>query len=469
MQNTAQFHRMLRIVVLIVFCLMPARAAAQAGISVDRNLVTVTIPEKAVYSLAAHSPAEIQSVTLIHGSQERSCQEITARQVLEFTPSKQVEVEHEIDFLQDGALLPGQDIWWQWEIKDAAGNVLLTDPLTMTVQDQRQTWQTMNNGVIQLQWYAGDENLGRKLIQIAADALARLESQTGIQYTEPIRIINYPDSEAVREVMVSTSEWAGAVAIPDKNLIMMAASYGSMDWAEDAIPHELSHLVVGRQVFNCRGGDIPTWLSEGLARHTEGPVAESETQEIVAALEQDYLPPLKTLEGAFSYYGGAAGLSYTQSHLVVAYLIETFGSEKMSDLLEQVRSGQLIEDALATVYGLDTEGLDAAWRESLGFSAPATQVSGPAATNTLVPTLALWTSVVQPSPSPSFTPSPSPEPTLTLTPVPPSATAAAEAVQPSATPLPTSTPAPPRNFCGSTGLAVLPLIWLAYIRTKGRK
>ena len=58
-------------------------------------------------------------------------------------------------------------------------------------------------------------------------------------------------------------------------------------------------------------------------------------------------------------------LFYGQSHAIVRYLIESYGPEKMAELLRTLKSGRGEDDALMQVYGLDRAGLDARWRSTL--------------------------------------------------------------------------------------------------------
>jgi hypothetical protein len=59
-----------------------------------------------------------------------------------------------------------------------------------------------------------------------------------------------------------------------------------------------------------------------------------------------------------------------------------------------MQSGKTIDSALQQVYNLDTDSLDNAWRDSLGFPPIASSSQGtptPGAKRTAVPTMALWT------------------------------------------------------------------------------
>ncbi|MBL8094797.1 MAG: hypothetical protein JNL73_11565, partial [Anaerolineales bacterium] len=116
----------------------------------------------------------------------------------------------------------------------------------------------------------------------------------------------------------------------------------------------------------------------------------------------------------------AANLSYTQSGRVVTYLLETYGPERMSALLGAFQQGQTADAALVEVYGLDTDGIDAAWRAHLlGEPSPTPQplVSpSPQPTQTAVPTIVAWNGVPTP-----FVVTPLPTaaaPTVTATPTP---------------------------------------------------
>ena len=60
----------------------------------------------------------------------------------------------------------------------------------------------------------------------------------------------------------------------------------------------------------------------------------------------------------------------------------------MAALLAVVQDGETIENALQAVYGFDTDGLESAWRQSLGYAALPTRPARAAQTSTPVPTLA---------------------------------------------------------------------------------
>ena len=144
--------------------------------------------------------------------------------------------------------------------------------------------------------------------------------------------------------------------------------------------------------FNCRGIRLPTWLSEGLARYAEGEADLDAVAQVDLALQNGRLPTLRSLANGFSAFSDSASLAYTQSGQVVQYLIDTHGTEQLHMLLQTMQSGQPIDAALMSVYEMDTNSLDAAWRTAVGYEPTPTSEADAAAlqaTPTQVATLAL--------------------------------------------------------------------------------
>ena len=407
-------NRQLGVVCLLLFILLSSLLPlppgyAQAAITILKDQLVSDYPEKLTFQLSARSTDPIQSITLIYQTNAHACQPAVAYHELDFEADDEVETEWELDFSEVGIYPPGALLTWQWQITDAAGNTLLTPEKTYQVVDTRYAWHTLSRGPLTLQWYVGMASFGQALLDIASDALERLVEQAGITPPEQIWITVYPDPGGVQEVAIHASEWVGGIAFPEYHSIIAAIAPGDLEWAATLLPHELAHLTTDILVFNCRGGRLPTWLGEGLAVVTEGNLEETYQGLILAALQAGDLPPLRTLVYGFSPYSDEAMRAYGHSGMLVDYLLAEYGPTAMADLLAAIQSGLTADEALQQVYQLDTDGLDAAWRISLGFEPqPTRQVSQ--ITPTQVPTLALWTAVIQPSATPS------PAPTLTAVP-----------------------------------------------------
>jgi hypothetical protein len=443
---------------------LPVPVLAQSGIQVKEDEAVLGFPDGITFQLKAVDDTDIQSVVLVYGSEGRTCISSAARQSIDFTPSDQVALDWEWEWKRSGIIPPGTLVWWYWEITDAINRTLTTPRQELVVQDPRHNWSVLESGGVTVQWVQGDASFGDRLHRIAVDSLYHLSKQMGVRPTGDVYIIVYPTSDDVQETLLVSTDWTGGVALPAYDSTIIGVGPQELDWAALIIPHELSHLVVGTLTFNCRGVYPPTWLNEGLSEMAEGSLSQVQGEQLLSALEEDDLPPLKSLENGFSAYGDEARLSYVYSGYIVQFMLEEYGVDKMASLLASIQEGNLIDTALEVVYGFDTYGLDAAWRDSMGFpvSERPTEVStGPTNTPTLVPTLPLinpgFLATATPRPSPTQIP-PTPTITSTTTLIPqPTPTAPSEATDPPAE----ATGTPVRTSVLVWGGVILTLLLLA--------
>jgi len=114
---------------------------------------------------------------------------------------------------------------------------------------------------------------------------------------------------------------------------------------------------------------------------------------------------------------------------VVNFLIQTYGRDKMTALLIALRNGATIDEALQSAYGFDTDGLEDAWRASIG-AAPRIGTSNP----TPVPTATQVPTIIPVGAAPVAAANPTPRPTQILPTVTPVATT--QAPGPAGTPEP---------------------------------
>ena len=367
---------------------------AQSLLVVDKEVVSASFPDTITFQADVQSlnGAEIEKATLIYGTNGRFCQNGGSRQQLSFDQAEEVSLEWEWELKRSGSLPPGVTVWWQWEIENTAGDKLLTERQEQMIIDERFSWKRISDNGIVVHWIEGDDQFGQSLLETADASLVLLAENMGAPRPESISLWVYPDSAGVQDALVYSPEWAGGIAFPTYGISILGIAPGQDAWQEQVIPHELAHLVVGTIVFNCAGASLPTWLNEGLARYAERDIDQSDLDQLALALAEERLPTLRSQSNGFSAYGGSASLSYTQSYVMVKYLIESFGPEKMSLLLTTVQSGASIDEALFEVYQADTDGLDAQWRGEIGYEAtPTTEAEALAAasTPTAVPTLSL--------------------------------------------------------------------------------
>jgi hypothetical protein len=411
--------------VLLIFFLMPVQAASAAPYAqVQDDRVTFSFPETAAFSATLSSAAKITSVVLEYGNEQQTCGEVIAKAYPLFDPSNSVDVEWTWDMRQSGSLPPGASIWWRWRYQDESGAQFVSERRSATWLDDQHDWQTVSSGDLRIHYYGKDQAFAQTMLEAGLEGLRRNKEQAGLVPDGAIDIYVYPNYADMQEAVLYEASWTGGQAYPDFDIIIMGLSDFDSAWNKNAVIHELTHVLVGAFTFSCLG-TLPGWIEEGLAMFSEGGLDSGMQSLLDDAIGNDQLISLRSLNGGFSELPDKANLSYSQSYSVVKFLIGTYGQERMTQLLSSLQDARPIDDALREVYGFDTDGLEDAWRESVGaapraVSALSTIQPTPTHVPTFVPVSGAPLAV---SPTPFAVPtssfvepsSPSNRPPLTLT------------------------------------------------------
>ncbi len=377
-------------VLLLLFSPAAAQTAVPPAISILANTATVNYPNDVRFTLQLPAGAAITQAALRYDVDNVSCLEAAARVPVELTAaSDSLSADWTWVMSRSGNPPPGAALWWEWVLTDANGRETTTPRQTLTFQDDRFDWQTVSDGRITLHWYRGDD-VGPMLLAAATDGLARLENDMGIELQHDVQFYIYGSAADMRDAILYVQDWAGGVAFSDYNTILIGvAPAEAAGWGRSTVRHELAHLVTGQFGQSCVGGHRPTWLEEGLAVYAEG----EPTADIQAALDQaqanDSFEPLRSLGGAFPAHSEQAGTAYAQSYSVVDFMLAAYGREKMQDLLLTLAAGRHSDAALEAIYGVNVDGLEAQWRESLGLAARPFPPTPTPISAAAVPTIAL--------------------------------------------------------------------------------
>jgi len=367
--------------------LLPAQSAfAAARADVTNDQVTFSFPNTATFSATLSAAANITSVTLEYGNKQQTCGEVVAKAYPEITPGKTVQTEWTWDMRQSNSLPPGASIWWRWLYTDETGAEFSSEIQTATWIDHVHDWQTISSGDLRLHWYGNDKSFAQTMLDAGIEGLRRNKEQAGLGTDAPIDLYVYPNYTDMKDAILYEPSWTGGMAFPEHNIFIMGISASDSTWDQNTVIHELTHILIGHFTFSCIG-DVPTWLNEGLAMFSEGKLDSNMQAQLEQAIKSNTLITVRSLNGGFSELPDKANLSYSQSQSIVSFLIETYGQEKLTELLSALRDAKPIDDGLLEVYGFDTDGLEDAWRQSVGAAPRAVSAQATAQpTPTFVPT-----------------------------------------------------------------------------------
>ena len=378
--------RLIVIILLLVFLAgLVAPVAAQSGIQVVSDAASLTFPDSIAFSAEFRGGSDITAVVLEYGVNQLTCGTVNAEAFPSVTPGPDVKVSWTWQMLQSGSLPPGTSVWWHWQVTDASGTHFTSPNQTVLWLDAVHSWQVITGGNINLHYYDGPASFGQQLHDAAAQALVRLSQDVGVSTDSPVDIYIYASQSDLLAAVLYDPAWVGGQAFPENNIVIIGVPPDQLDYGKNTAAHELTHVLVGHLTFSCLGF-IPTWLNEGLAVYGEGGRADYQAA-LSQAVAGNTLISLRSLNGNFPD-SSLTALAYGESYSVVNFMLKTDGRDKMTALLLDLRDGQTIDAALQAVFGFNTDGLETAWRKSIGAKLPAGSAQPtPVPTPTVIPTL----------------------------------------------------------------------------------
>jgi len=353
-------------IVLAVFLLLslfsPGLVRAGDGLRVLDSSAQAEFPYRLSFSLSAESDVNITDIRLCYQVDRINFARVSSEAYIDFVPATSVSIDWALEMIKIGGLPPGSSLEYWWTVEDVDGDRTATLPARIVFDDNRYSWQSLTEGKVTLYWYQGDNSFAGELMLAAQQALERLNEYTAAELERPVKLYVYADARDLQGSMIHPQEWTGGVAFTRYGIMAIGIAPEKLDWGRRAIAHELTHLVIHQVTLNPYN-EIPTWLDEGLAMRSEGPLPVSFSLYLGRAIAEGSLISVQSLSSPFSAYADEASLSYAQSYSLVEFLIDSYGQGKMFELLNAFKEGSTYDGALEKVYGFDMDGLDDLWQD----------------------------------------------------------------------------------------------------------
>ncbi|MDH5203872.1 MAG: peptidase MA family metallohydrolase [Nitrospirota bacterium] len=167
---------------------------------------------------------------------------------------------------------------------------------------------------------------------------------------------------------MAQNELVTAFALPGENSIVI--DYSKMERTPfdltATFTHEVCHLVLHH---NIKEKTIPKWLDEGVCQWASGGIADiinpGEKDILKQAVLSDNLFALKEIAFAFPEQQRGLLLAYEESKSFVEFVVHEYGTEKLLSVLNSLKKGTTIEQAVQENLSVELTVLEQKWQKSL--------------------------------------------------------------------------------------------------------
>ena len=311
------------------------------------------------------APAQIKEIKLemrVKGSNRSSYG------YLDFAPATVVDGKYLLRTTGAQYKPPGTLIEYYFIITDSVQRTLETPKKTHLYLDSRFEWEHVAEGLLEVYYYGPTKARAELILKAGAQTIEKMGNLLGSKPTEPVRIIAYNNARDLIPAQPFESKTSESqlllegVTFPKYGTLLMISG---IDRPDGVASHEITHLLAGELTKNALV-DTPAWFDEGLAEY--GNINRSHSYDTILseAITQKRILTLRTMQTPPGIPGDRL-LMYGQGYSVVKYLVDTYGEDKFRELFAAFNQGLRIDAALKSVYGFDQDGLDNAWRSSLGL------------------------------------------------------------------------------------------------------
>ncbi len=365
------------LIAVIALAPMLARGvAAQDSITVTDQGVENQFPDGLRFYIDAESASPIEEIRVYVRKLGQSNRSVY--RVVEFEPGNAISGEALFQSKTSNEYIPtGTRLAYYFDIRTADGGVLETEPETIVYLNRGLDWSTVSSGLINVYYYHHDdqsESRANAVLEVADDTYEFMRPLLGVELTEPMNIVVYSDYADMLAAQPPKSRVAQqqlrtlGQAFTDERTLLVDGSQDVFigDNILTTAAHEFTHLLVADAAGSAYG-QIHSWINEGLAVYSERQESTEFNRYVRRAIQNDEVPPLSSLR---TYSGTPVETlrNYGLGHAVVAYMLDSYGPQKMVELFTALRSMHNFEKALQASYGLTISELDNEWRASVGLS-----------------------------------------------------------------------------------------------------
>jgi hypothetical protein len=270
-----------------------------------------------------------------------------------------------------GHVTPNTLVTYRWRATDA-GDVSLSDEDTIRYEDDRPDldWQTASLGEATVHWYGDHRDQAIRFGEVTAIGVEQGEELLGTELAGPVDVFVYDSQEDFFGALgPGAREWTGAAAYSEIRTIFMWLGGGSPGYLEQAMIHEVTHIVFHDATTNAFH-EPARWLNEGIATWSETRSDEGERQIVQSEASGAGLFSFQAISEQFPIGERGAVLSYAQGTSMVQLIVDRYGESAIAEIAAALQAGATDDEALQAGTGIAADQLYADFFTHFGAEVP---------------------------------------------------------------------------------------------------
>ena len=231
------------------------------------------------------------------------------------------------------------------------------------VQYRKFDWYFIQSKHFDIYFYLQEYYLAEFAAETVEKSYASIASDFHYEISKRIPIVVYDSHNSWQQTNVVSEyleEGVGGVTEMFKNRVVIPFE-GSYQLFRHVIHHELVHAVINDMFY---GGTVqsmiannitlqlPMWFNEGLAEYESLRWDANSDMFMLDATINEKLVPIDELYGYFAYRGGQS---------VWWYIVRKYGSEKIGEIVNRVRTSRSVEQGFRGALGIPIKELSDRW------------------------------------------------------------------------------------------------------------
>jgi hypothetical protein len=242
-------------------------------------------------------------------------------------------------------------------------------PLVRQAAQAKMEYETRNFAVVETPHFAvryrdGDDEMAQLVAQAAEQAYQPVTTMLGRETNKKTLIVMYPDRSELRKAFGWSGDesamgvyWGGVIQILSPRDWMKSGVSADEFSHSGPMVHEFTHLVFD----HLTQGNYPRWFTEGLAQYAEYTINNYEWLTTTNSLS-GRLHTMVELDSKFDDLPNQS-LAYRESFAAVRYIAEVHGDDALRQVIDQLRAGHKMDQAIQSVLAMSYSEYEQAWKQ----------------------------------------------------------------------------------------------------------